>query len=74
MKILVEREREIRAFVPEESWKIEAGMISGNIEFSIELQKIEGKSKKFKNEADALKFFSIHGINLASIVSKKDKK
>ncbi len=74
VKILVEREREIRAFVPEESWKIEAGMISGNIEFSIELQKIEGKSKKFKNEADALKFFSIHGINLASIVSKKDKK
>lgn len=74
VKILVEREREIRAFVPEESWKIEAGVHSGNIDFLIELQKVEGKSKKFKNEADALKFFSVHGINLASVTSKKDKK
>jgi DNA topoisomerase-1 len=74
VKILVEREREIRAFIPEESWKIEAWVQSGDIDFSIELQKVEGKSKKFKNEADALKFFSLHGINLWSVVPKKDKK
>ena len=74
VKILVEREREIRAFIPEESWKIEAWVTSWNMEFSVELLKIEWKSKKFKNEADALKFFSVHGIDLGSVVPKKDKK
>ncbi len=74
VKILVEREREIRAFVPEESWKIEAWVKSGSMEFSIEFMRLEWKSKKFKNEADALKFFSVHGINLSSTTPKKDKK
>ncbi len=74
VKILVEREREIRAFVPEESWKIEAWVKSGSIDFSIELMKLGGKAKKFKNESDALKFFSVHSINLTSINPKKDKK
>lgn len=74
VKILVEREREIRAFVPEESWKIEAWVKSGSIDFSIELMKLGGKAKKFKNESDALKFFSVHGIDLASTIAKKDKK
>jgi DNA topoisomerase I len=74
VKILVEREREIRAFVPEESWKIEALVRASGIDFSIEFVKIDGKVKKFKNEADALKFFSTHGIDLASTKSTKDKK
>ena len=41
VKLLVEREREIRAFVPEESWKIDAGLFSGGIHFSVELSKME---------------------------------
>jgi DNA topoisomerase I len=74
VKILVEREREIRAFIPEESWKIEALVRSGGIDFTIEYMKVDGKVKKFKNEADALKFFSTHGIDLASVKATKDKK
>ena len=42
VKLLVEREREIRAFVPEESWKISANL-AHKIPFSIELTKIDGK-------------------------------
>lgn len=74
VKLLVEREREIRAFVPEESWKIDAGLFSGGIHFSVELSKMEWKTKKFKNEADALKFFATHGVQIASVKPAKDKK
>jgi DNA topoisomerase IA len=39
VKLLVEREREIRAFIPEESWKISA-KIGGTTPMMIELSKI----------------------------------
>ena len=42
VKLLVEREREIRAFVPEESWKISA-RIGGSTPMMIDLAKIGGK-------------------------------
>lgn len=74
VKLLVEREREIRAFVPEESWKIEALVRGAGIDFPIEFMKQDGKTKKWKNEADALQFFGAHGIELASLQPKKDKK
>jgi DNA topoisomerase I len=74
VKLLVEREREIRAFVPEESWKIEALVSASGIDFSIEFVKDGGKAKKFKNEADALAFFDSHGINPSLSKPTKDKK
>lgn len=73
VKLLVEREREIRAFVPEESWKISA-KIGGNTPMIIELAKIDGKAKKMKNEADVMRFFAGHGIQAGSLQSTKDKK
>ena len=73
VKLLVEREREIRAFVPEESWKIGAH-IGGTTPMLIELAKIGGKSQKFKTEADALAFFKSHGIDPSHIQATKDKK
>jgi hypothetical protein len=33
----------------------------------IELAKIDGKAKKMKNEADVVKFFSTHGINITPL-------
>ena len=47
--ILVEREREIREFVPEEYWKIKAEFK----DFSADLKKIEGKTAKIGNEKEA---------------------
>ena len=43
VKILVEREREIRAFIPEESWKIEASIEAQGYQFPIEFTKVDGK-------------------------------
>lgn len=73
VKLLVEREREIRAFVPEESWKI-AAKIMGTTPMMIELSKIWGKNQKFKSESDALHFFENHGIHISGAKPTKDKK
>ena len=44
VRILVDREREIEAFIPEEFWKIKLNII--NPEFKAELAKINGKLQK----------------------------
>lgn len=51
VKIIVDRENEIRAFVPEEYWKIKADFT--NPELSSELAKKDGKNIKVKNEKEA---------------------
>ena len=51
VRIIVDRENEIRAFVPEEFWKIKANFIDPQLK--AELAKINGKSKKVKNEQEA---------------------
>ncbi|HKM18545.1 MAG TPA: type I DNA topoisomerase, partial [Aliarcobacter sp.] len=51
VKIIVDRENEIRAFIPEEYWKIKADFI--NPELSSELSKQNGKNIKVTNEKQA---------------------
>ncbi|XPV68848.1 MAG: type I DNA topoisomerase [Halarcobacter sp.] len=51
VRIIVDREQEIRAFIPEEYWKITANFI--NPKFEALLAKIDGKAKKVKNEQEA---------------------
>ena len=51
VRIIVDREREIRAFVPEEFWKIKALFLSP--EFQSDLVKIHGKARKVPNEKEA---------------------
>ncbi|PID84537.1 DNA topoisomerase I [Candidatus Gracilibacteria bacterium] len=76
VKILVEREREIRAFEPKESWQLQAHLIHTDKKTLIpaELSKISGKKKVFKSQADIEKFLATHQIDLANIELKKDKK
>lgn len=52
VRIIVDRENEIRAFVPEEYWKIKADFI--NPELKAELAKENGKTLKISNEKEAL--------------------
>jgi DNA topoisomerase-1 len=51
VRILVEREREIEAFIPEEFWKIKLDIIDP--EFKAELAKENGKNIKVTNETQA---------------------
>lgn len=48
VRIIVDRENEIKAFVPEEFWKIKSDFI--NPELKAELAKIDGKVQKIPNE------------------------
>lgn len=73
VKLLVEREREIRAFLPEETWKIEAHL-ENSTPFSVELAKIDGKSQKFKNADEVKVFLTRHNIDLTAVKTSKDKK
>ena len=49
LRLIVEREREIEAFVPEEYWKIKAEFEKDKIEFSGELAKYNNKKIEIKN-------------------------
>ena len=53
LRLIVEREREIEAFVPEEYWKIKAEFEKDKIEFSGELAKYNNKKIEIKNGEEA---------------------
>ncbi len=55
VRLIVEREREIKAFKAEEYWSITAQYKHDNKEFEAELNKIDGKKAKIDNEAGATK-------------------
>jgi DNA topoisomerase-1 len=49
VKLIVEREREIIAFKPEESWRLKVKLEAKGMEFYSELLKLGGKNKKIKS-------------------------
>ena len=53
LRLLVEREREIRAFKPQEYWTIEALCAAGGQTFEASLAKIEGHKPQLGSEAEA---------------------
>ncbi len=55
VRLIVDREREIEAFKPEEYWKIDTDLKVKKGEFKAELAKIKGKKAEVNNEKDAKK-------------------
>ncbi|MBP7671139.1 type I DNA topoisomerase [Candidatus Gracilibacteria bacterium] len=55
VRLIVEREREIEAFKPEEYWKVIGEFKSSGEEFLAELTKFKGKKLELHNEKDANK-------------------
>src|SRR3954470_22068381 len=53
LRLIVEREREIRAFKPVEYWSIEAMLEKGGVQFPAKLHQIDGKKAEIPNEAAA---------------------
>ena len=53
LRLIVEREREIEAFVPEEYWKVKAEFEKDQIEFTGELAKYNNKKLEIKNGDEA---------------------
>lgn len=57
LRLIVEREREIEAFVPQEYWKIKAEFEKDEIEFTGELAKYNNKKIEIKNGEEANKIY-----------------
>src|SRR5688572_9824354 len=53
LRLIVEREREIRAFKPTEYWTIEALLQKGEQQFTAKLHHIDGRKAEIPNEAAA---------------------
>lgn len=55
LKLIVEKEKEIKAFIPEEYWEVEAAFKKKNRKFNVKLSKVDGKKAALKNEEDAMR-------------------
>ena len=53
LRLIVEREREIRAFTPMEYWTIEALLEKADQQFTAKLHHIDGKKAEIHNQAEA---------------------
>src|SRR5215813_1800157 len=58
LRLIVEREREIRAFTPVEYWTIEALLAKEGQEFTAKLHHIDGKKAEIPNEAEATRILN----------------
>ncbi|MCP3772787.1 type I DNA topoisomerase [Paenibacillus sp. MZ04-78.2] len=52
VKLIYDRENEIKAFEPEEYWTITAKLSSGKADFEAKFYCLDGKKKELKNEAE----------------------
>jgi len=73
LRLIVERERAIRAFTPEEYWSVAAECAKAGQLFSAELKKIDGHNPQLTNEADAAKIVA-DLQKLPFVVTKVEKR
>ncbi|MGA9838481.1 MAG: type I DNA topoisomerase [Gemmatimonadaceae bacterium] len=58
LRLIVEREREIRAFTPVEYWTVEAALEKGGTPFTAKLHHIDGKKAEIHTKAEADRILS----------------
>jgi len=75
LKMIVEREKDIRAFVPEEYWTIKGLFSEGKNKIDTSLERIDGKKQSISNGKDAQKFEEdIKNCKKFKVVSVETKK
>ncbi|MFI3284381.1 MAG: type I DNA topoisomerase [Erysipelotrichaceae bacterium] len=75
LHMIVEKEKEINAFISEEYWSIEALFNKDDIGFTANLAKVDGKKIKLNNEEEALAVFNrIQNDFTISEIKKQTKK
>lgn len=76
VRMIIDREREIQSFVPEEYWTIKADFLKGNELFEGSFFSLEGKRTELHSEEDVKKIVTaIQGNEFAiSNVTKKERK
>lgn len=74
VRLLVEREREIRAFIPEEYWDVHADTLTqGSKDLRLMVNKYQGSSFKPTNEADTNKALDELKGQTYNVYSREDK-
>src|SRR5690554_5825855 len=73
VRLVVEREREIKAFVPEEYWQVFADLAAANHEVRFEVVKANGEAFKPVNEAQAMAAVAALKPADYRIIAREDK-
>lgn len=73
LKLIIDRENEIRHFKPEEYWTIPSQFKTGRKKFDSEFYGLKGKKKKLKNEADVNEIMDLLDIKADFIVKQVEK-
>ncbi|WP_119395634.1 type I DNA topoisomerase [Salinibius halmophilus] len=73
VRLIVEREREIRAFNPEEFWMLNADMVGKNGQAEFEVVKYQGKSYRPTSKAESDKLVALFS-GAEPVVSKREDK
>ena len=76
VRLIIERENEIKAFEPEEYWSIEGSFIKGKSDFEASFYGVNGKKMELHSEEDVKKISSQLKDNkfIVDKVSKKERK
>lgn len=76
VRLIIEREQEIKEFVPEEYWSIEGSFIKGNNNFEASFYGVNGKKVELHSEDEVKKITSQLKDNKFTVnkVSKKERK
>src|SRR5690606_21559798 len=75
VRLLVEREKEIRAFVPEEYWELYADLLSSKQETPLRFQVLREKGKEFRPPNEALTQAAVAALRAAQyrVIAREDK-
>ncbi len=74
LRLIVEKEREIEAFIPEEYWNIKASFEKNDIDFIAELARYQNKKIEVTNEEQAMNVFSALSKEFEVLNVKKSQK
>ena len=73
VKLVVEREREIRAFIPEEFWEIMADLKHSENEFNMQVEKYQGEKFRPVNEQQTMKAVEILNNSTYTVTDRSDR-
>jgi DNA topoisomerase I len=73
VKLIYDRENEIKAFIPEEYWSITAHLMKGNAPFEAKFHSLHGEKKELTSEADVKEVLDLMGSGSFVVGEVKEK-
>ncbi len=73
VKLIYDRENEIKAFIPEEYWSITAHLMKESASFEAKFHSLNGEKKELKSEADVKEVLALMGSKAFVVGEVKEK-